>query len=298
MKHTILITTILLLVFFTSQIAGLYIVSKYVDIEKTEQVREETGELEVVVYKELPYNIERPEVEEQNSWLYITIAVIISSVIALIIIKYAKINIWKLWYFAAVVLTLTISFAAMMPQFIAFILSFLSGIFKVYKPNILVHNITEIFIYGGIAAIFVPVMNLWSAIILLLVISVYDMYAVWKSKHMVTIAKFQSKTQTFAGIFIPYKRIEPKKAVELKFAKKVELVPKNAVLGGGDIAFPLLFEGVVMKKVGFLVASLIPITTTIALGALLFLAKKDRFYPAMPFILIGCFVGHLIILAL
>jgi len=298
MKYTYWITGVLLLVFFTSQIVGLHIVSKYVNVEKTEEVRRITGEKGVVVYKELPYRIERPEVEENYSWVYITTAVIIGSILALAIIKYAQINIWKLWYFLAVVLALTIGFAALMPQFIALVISILSGIFKVYKPNILVHNITELFIYGGIAAIFVPVMNLWSAFVLLGVISLYDIYAVWKSKHMITMAEFQSKTQTFAGVFIPYKLKEPKKEVKIKVGKKTELVPKNAILGGGDIAFPLLFSGVVMRTSGFLLATIIPVVTTICLGALLLFAKKDKFYPAMPFITIGCVIGYLIILAL
>ena len=46
-------------------------------------------------------------------------------------------------------------------------------------------------------------MNIFSASILLVLISLYDMYAVWKSRHMVAMAKFQSSSNLFAGISIP-----------------------------------------------------------------------------------------------
>ena len=75
---------------------------------------------------------------------------------------------------------------------------------KILRPNVFIHNLTEVFIYGGIAALLVPIINLFSAFILLLLISIYDMYAVWKSKHMVSMAKFQSEAKVFAGLLKRY----------------------------------------------------------------------------------------------
>jgi len=45
-------------------------------------------------------------------------------------------------------------------------------------------------------------------------------------------------------------------------------------------------------------AMIIVATSTIALGFLFFLGKKDRFYPAMPFITTGCLIGYGIIFLL
>jgi hypothetical protein len=83
---------------------------------------------------------------------------------------------------------------------------------------------------------------------------------------------------------------------------------KRAILGGGDLAFPLLFAGVVLQdKVGKLFGTGVPLgaSTTqgvlaaacvsmgaiIAVASLFFFAKKDKFYPAMPFITAGCLLG-------
>ncbi|MEM4337110.1 MAG: hypothetical protein QXG86_03835, partial [Candidatus Woesearchaeota archaeon] len=74
-------------------------------------------------------------------------------------------------------------------------------------------------------------------------------------------------------------------------------------LGGGDIGFPLIFAGVTMKGLiikmtefqSFFLASIICICATISLLILLIKSKKDRFYPAMPFISLGCFIGYAIV---
>jgi hypothetical protein len=63
------------------------------------------------------------------------------------------------------------------------------------------------------------------------------------------------------------------------------------VLGGGDIGFPLLFAGVVLKDLGLWQSLVIPFFALLGLGFLLWIAKEKKFYPAMPFISAGCFVG-------
>jgi hypothetical protein len=47
-----------------------------------------------------------------------------------------------------------------------------------------------------------------------------------------------------------------------------------------------------MIQVGLYKALIIPVAATIALTILLLMSKKNHFYPAMPFISIGCFVGY------
>jgi presenilin-like A22 family membrane protease len=289
MKHSLAVTLVLVTVFFLSQIVGLAITNEYIS-ERV--VNETTGEVINLTYAELPLELQRPEIEESKSYLFILGAVLIGTAIVLLLIKFRVFRLWKLWFFLAVALCLTIAFAAFIPQVIAIGLAVLVAVLKIYRPNFLIHNLSEVFIYGGLAAIFVPIMNVFAVIVLLLLISVYDMIAVWKSKHMVKMAKFQTESKVFAGLSIPYKI--PKKAKkEKKPAKGVKKkMIKSAILGGGDIGFPLLFAGVLMKSVGFLKVLVVPVIVTAGLFLLLYFAKKDRFYPAMPFITLACFVGY------
>ncbi len=118
---------------------------------------------------------------------------------------------------------------------------------------------------------------------LLILISIYDMYAVWKSKHMIKLAKFQSKNNVFAGFYVPYTIHKWKNAARRKV--------KTAILGGGDVAFPLLFAGTVLKEAG-IVSIIISVFATLAVLFLLLKGKKDTFYPAMPFITAGCLIGY------
>jgi len=288
MKHNIRITVFIVLLFILAQVIGLWVTQEYVDIEATEQ----TGSL---TFEMLPFNAERPDIEPAYSYIYIAIAVIIGTLILLAIIKFRRVGLWKLWFFLAVAATLTVSFGAFLSDYAALALGIILALWKIIKPNVIIHNITELFIYAGLAAIFVPVMNILSALILLVLISLYDMFAVWKSKHMIKMAKFQTQSRIFAGLSLPYtssaKGKKVKKAKQL-IKKKI----KTAVLGGGDIGFPLLFAGAVMKTFGLPKAFIISLFAAVGLTVLLLAAKKDRFYPAMPFITIGCVVGYLVVL--
>lgn len=299
MKHTLAVTLILVGFFFAAQVIGLAVTNQYID----HYVTEVTGN---ITFANLPYNVERPQVEESSSFAYIIGAVILGTALIFLIIKLNVIKLWKFWFLLSVFITLTISFAAFINQVVAVILALALGIWKIYRPNVIIHNLTELFIYGGLAAIFVPIMNLFAISVLLLLISAYDAYAVWKSKHMIKLAQAQTDAKIFAGLLIPYSL--PKDVRPVKVDRKVKIdgqvTVKTAILGGGDIGFPLLFAGVVMKNlmlantvgIGFLKSLVIPVFVSAALFSLLTAAQKDKFYPAMPFLTIGCFLGYLVLL--
>ena len=90
---------------------------------------------------------------------------------------------------------------------------------------------------------------------------------------------------------------------ESKKTVMVESKHPVAVLGGGDIGFTLIFAGVVMKGLmlqqpeytAFLKVLIIPLLTAVSLLFLLIKGQKNKFYPAMPVLSIGCVVGYLIV---
>lgn len=112
------------------------------------------------------------------------------------------------------------------------------------------------------------------------------MWAVWKSKHMIKLAKFQTKSKLFAGLHLPYKEKNP----NLQHQDN-----KVAIIGGGDIGFPLLFSGVILKTFDFKSALIVAFFITFSLVYLLAYSKKNKFYPAMPYLTTGCFIGYFVI---
>ncbi len=293
MKHNWKITAILLVIFLLAQFIGIGVLYNYIDVEKS-KVEGKT------VFGDLPIG-ERPQMDEKFSFLAILIIVLVGTVILLLLIKYKIYFVWKIWFLLAVILALTISWGAFIKPSYALLLALVFGFWKIFKPNVWVHNFTELFVYGGLAAIFAPLFNLWSVVILLLLISAYDMYAVWKSKHMITLAKSQAKAKIFAGLLIPYKFKLKEKIKKFKLGRKAKKVKSKkskvvgkvrvAVLGGGDIGFPLIFAGVILKTFGLWQSLVIPFFSGAALLFLLLTSKEKKFYPAMPFISVGCFVG-------
>jgi len=286
MKHTWKITAILLMTFLLAQFMGILILYNYIDVEKSA----EEGR---TVFGELPIG-ERPPLEEKTSFLPVIIAILVGTGLVLLLLKYNLIWLWKFWFFLAVVFALGIAFAAFLKPAIAFVIALVAGAWKIFRPNVWVQNITELFIYGGLAAIFVPLFNLWSVSILLVLIAVYDAYAVWKSKHMITLAKSQTKAKVFAGLLIPYKlgKVQVSAAKKKPTAKaKVPMKVRTALLGGGDIGFPLIFAGVILKEMGLWQSLIIPFFAGLGLAFLLWKGNEQKFYPAMPFIGLGCFLG-------
>ena len=306
MKHTLKVTLALVVFFFLAQVVGLLIVNQYIDHGKTIEAKE-------IIYKPLPYSLERPQVENQStSFLYVFIPILVGTALLFLIIRTNKPIIWKVIYFISVVSTLTIAFSAFMNQLAAGILALVLAVLKLYKPNVIIQNFSEIFIYGGLAAFVVNIFNLFAVFMLLILISIYDFIAVFKTKHMVKLAEFQSESKIFAGLFIPYKRSKVSMGAKIsarQSAKKSAKIQKPssessvAVLGGGDIGFTLIFAGVVMKTLmlqdafltGFLKALIIPVFVTIALFILLMKGQQNKFYPAMPVLSLGCFVGYLVV---
>lgn len=299
MKHSLKITSILLFTFLLAQFIGLGIIYQYIDPELSKE-----GE---IVFKDLPFG-ERPPLDESTSYILIILALVIGTVIFLIFMKLNWTWVLRIWFLFAVFFTLTIAFGAFIPVYFALFLALLLALWKIFKPNFWVQNLTELFIYGGLAAIFVPLLTLLSAILLLVFISGYDAYAVWKSKHMIKLAQSQAKAKLFAGLLIPYQRgklkgkkeiTEKTKAVSFQGKetkmKCSERKVRTAVLGGGDLGFPLIFAGVILVKIGLWASLVIPFFAALGLAFLLWYANEKKYYPAMPFISTGCFLGLIVV---
>ncbi|HLC53582.1 MAG TPA: presenilin family intramembrane aspartyl protease [Candidatus Nanoarchaeia archaeon] len=296
MKHSVVITLILLGMFILSQAIGLAVTAAYLP-DVTPAVAENGTLINVTTYH-LPYGMEPPEeVRPQQSLVSIVIALIIAITIMVLLMKFRAEIFLRLWFFAVVSIALgitlnaavkTVPYASLFVLIIAIPLAY----FKVFQRNIIVHNITEVLIYPGIAAIFVPLLSIPTTIILLVIISAYDMYAVWHSGFMQRLAHYQIRTlRVFSGFFIPYLTAQAKANLmhRPKAGKKVKV--NVAILGGGDVVFPIIVAGVVLREFSLLPALLVTGGATLALAILFYLSEKGKFYPAMPFISLGCFLG-------
>jgi len=296
---------LLLAMFLITQLIGLFVINQYSPI--TTQVLDEQGNLLNVTSYNLPYGVEPPsDVTPRDTLISIIIAIAIAVSIMLLLMKYNVEIFFKVWFFVVVSIAMAITFNSIVPSnlqyasLIALIIAIPLSYIKIFKRNIYIHNITELAVYPGIAVIFVPLLNIWTTVILLILISLYDMYAVWHAGFMQKMAHYQiEKLQIFTGFFIPYmgkkqkqllikaQNSKSKKLNKLKKKIKVNL----AILGGGDVVFPIILAGVVFNALGLIPALIISLGATISLAGLFYISQKGKFYPAMPFITAGCLIA-------
>ena len=219
--------------FIITQLIGLYVINYYSPVKVINNVQEN-----VTSPNQLPYGLEPPPVNEQITvWgilLYIIPAFIIAILFFFILTRFKAEFVLKAWFFVVIIIALSVSIISFFPSStLLFILISLAvaiplAFFKIYRPNFVVHNLTELLIYPGIAAIFVSLLSsssdvnrgIYAVIALLVLISIYDVWAVWHSGIMQKMAKYQiNKLKIFGGFFIPY--------ISKQMREKIRRMKKN-----------------------------------------------------------------------
>jgi len=310
MKHTLKITFVILAMFLITQAIGFYVVNGYSNQKFID------GEKINVSAPILPYGMENKSVQSESDASRLSLLVIAFVLAILLIFFLTKFNvgiIMKIWFMLVINIALGIFlnliffklnifqnelnllFTFPISWLISFVLALPITFWKAYGKNFFVHNFTEFLIYPSIAAVFVPILTPTTLIVLLVIISVYDMWAVWHSGIMQKMAKYQIKNlNIFGGFFVPYlsKKLKDKiKNMSQKQIEKKKIKVNVAILGGGDIIFPIITSGVMLVNFGIIPAIATTIGATLGLSYLLFFAEKKKFYPAMPFISAGIFLG-------
>ena len=313
MKHKLTITLILLSMFLVTQFIGLFIVNAYAPVSQT-IINPATGEQEIFMTEgSLPFGLQTPADEPTPNFLSIIFAFVLAFAIIFVLMKYKWKIVIRLWFFLVVSLALGISINAILRytslmniSIIAIAIAVPLAFVKIFNPNFYIHNLTELLIYPGIAAVFVPILTPVSAIILLVLISIYDMWAVWKSGIMQKMAKFQmEELKIFGGFLIPSFSDKVKAQIQkVKQKYKNKKMPKKvkqrkfkinmAILGGGDVIFPIITAGVFMRAYGLIPALFVTAGALAGLTFLFLITKKGKAYPAMPYISTGIILGILI----
>jgi len=190
MKHNTQITAILITMFIITQLIGLFVINFYSTPEN-----------------KLPYGMEPPEELKQQSTTSGLISILISFTIAVVLFfvltRLNAVTFLRIWFFVVTTIAIGLIFNIIFSKLafaslIALIFALPLAYFKVFKRDLLIHNLTELIIYPGIAAILVSVLfsifgnsTSLGIIFLLLAISLNDIWAVWQSKFMQKMAKYQ-----------------------------------------------------------------------------------------------------------
>lgn len=312
MKHNLKITILLLSMFVVAQLIGLFVVNSNPFTTKGQV----NGTVQTVNNPYLNW-ISPPQAQTQSDYNTLLASLVFAFILAIVLLiflmKYKVSFFLRLWFLFVITVALLLSFMAfskLLPSgintglvfFSSLAVAFILALIKISGKSMFVHNFTELLIYPGIATVFVPILNVLTVVILLLLISVYDVWAVWHTGVMQKMAKYQiNELKIFSGFFVPYVSKEVrskiqtwKKTISKSQLKKKKIKVNVAILGGGDVVFPIITAGVVLGALGIWPALLVVLGATCGLAYLFFAAEKKKFYPAMPFITAGILAGLLL----
>lgn len=293
MKHKPKVIIILLSMFIIAQFIGLYVINYY--SQPANELPLGMGETKADLQCEINSFSDFFKCTEYLTT--IIFAFIIALTLFFLLTKIEAELIIRFWFFFVVIIALLISFQSILPQinnlfWISLVIAVILAFLKVFRQNMIVHNLTELFVYPGIAAVFIPILNIYTIVILLILISIYDMWAVWHSGVMQKMAKYQiNKVKAFSGFFIPYLTKKVKLQMQRTGLRKKKIKVNVAILGGGDVVFPIITAGVVMLTFGLFYSLFVIAGAASGLLYLFIRSEKKKFYPAMPFITAGIFIG-------
>lgn len=215
------------------------------------------------------------------NWFWMLLLIVTGLYLFLIAFKAKRfISLWaNLSLFFAFYLTISMIVVHFFKDLLGEIISLCCAFILIFVRKTRFRNFTEIFIYAGPIGVLLPFLNTTYLILLLIFLSIYDFVSVRITKHMILMAKSLSNQASFLGL-------------EIGYGKKTKIVEKSnevsykkaAMLGGGDIAFPLLFCSHIMIFYGVYYAMATLLGSIIGLILIFKLSEKDKFYPAIPYL--------------
>lgn len=240
--------------------------------------------------------IEKIEISPVSFWQFLFYFLLATLFILLVSLlgkrfKKGKEMIFKALFIFTIVLGGLISFSIWLPDFFALILVVVLVFGWLIKPIVFLHDFAMISGVVGIGGVLGLSFSPLVMVVILIIFSIYDYIAVYKTKHMVKIAKEMVEAGAILGFILPQKISDL-----LADLKEVKPGGKFLILGGGDIAFPLIFS-VSLIPLGILNSLIVGFFAFLGLlvSFLLFIYQKTRKpIPALPPIALFSIIGYLI----
>ncbi|MDI6798688.1 MAG: presenilin family intramembrane aspartyl protease [Candidatus Aenigmarchaeota archaeon] len=268
-------------IFLLTQVLGLYIGSKYINLIKA------MPELQPQLFPGVsPQSIE-------NS-IFLLFYILAITVVIILVIRFKKIllrGIEAVAIFFASLITFDFLFPiAIFSIPVSIFLSLGLTSWKMLRPSVLNQNLAVIFSVSGVGAFLGVSLGILPVLVFIILLSFYDFISVFVTKHMIYIAKEIAKTPTAFSAAFPYKFKKP-----VYFVVGSKRVKRHYQLGGGDIAIPLMFSVSVLREFTFYhtVFSMLGAVASLCLITY-FVTKKHIALPALPWISSGMLIGFLI----
>ncbi|MFH1640039.1 MAG: presenilin family intramembrane aspartyl protease [Chloroflexota bacterium] len=246
-------------------------------------------------------NIAAPEVPLQLPLAYFFGVVVLLGAV-LFLVPISKLRIFLRIMFAFLYCWgLFILLGLSLPLPAASLIAIAAGLVWFFRPIVWLHNLLMIFAIVSVGLVFGLILPPLSVIILLLVMSIYDLVAV-RLGYMLWLTKKLSESDNLPAFIIPKKlsfwNLNLKAAGFRKLIEGTAAEREFSILGGGDIGFPLILTVSVFMVYGFSRALIVAVFSLVGLIAAYWIQLrflKGKPMPALPPIFLTSLVGFLVV---
>lgn len=161
---------------------------------------------------------------------------------------------------------------------------------------VLLHNIGIVLALSGVGAVIGFSLTPISVVILLVILSFYDIIAVYKTKHMVKVAEDMIKAGAISGLVIPQAWRD-----WLDNLQNVRPGGKFMILGSGDVILPVILVASVISYHNLMSGLIVSVFSFIGLFLTFYLfinQKTKRPMAALPPIAAALIIGYLVSIVL
>ncbi len=173
------------------------------------------------------------------SWVDLAIYLVFFVAISFVLFRFKKVAGVALKVFLVLVVFSgsQIIFSAFVPPIFDMLLALLMTTGFIFLRNVLVHNVGIILGLAGVSSIMGLSISPLTGIFILVILSIYDIIAVYWTHHMVHLARGMIQSGAIFGFIIPF---EFKDFFSHQSHASETIGEKFMVLGSGDIALPII----------------------------------------------------------
>lgn len=243
--------------------------------------------------------VESPEL----AWWHFLLMVFGALVFFLILLRLKLEVIFKIFFAVLIIWGGVILFSLFLPVYLAFLPAIALLLLWIFYSRVWVNDlilVNGMVIFGLVFGLcFSP----WAVLIILVAMSIYDVYAVHKGKFMQKIVDGMMKSGAIFGFLIPIAKTSDFLASTKEASDDISNVlaggerEKFSLLGGGDIAFSILMVVSVFADYGLKASLVVAAFGLVGLFLMygIFILRKWRPMAALPPIALSLIAGFLVV---
>lgn len=225
-------------------------------------------------------------------------SLLLATAMLILILKYLKFPIiYKLMFAWLIIIGSTTVFSTFLPGLVALGFAFMLAGLRFWKPIVLIQNLCLILAIAGVGPQLAMFFRTTTVLIVLILTSIYDYIAVFKTKHMVKMFEGMSSQGTPFALIIPSKGKLTDSISSEPLEDKKRDPDAFYMVGTGDIAFPAVFAVALLGDFGLVAAIAAIFGSLVGLLVDQYIVESRRIaLPALPAISLFAILAFLITL--